>query len=48
LGSTKEDRNNDKDFLKPAPQSKETQTGIRPFGRITKNSVAKSMPKKGQ
>ena len=38
----------DEDAKKPSPQSKDTQTGIRAFGRITRNSLAKALPKKGE
>lgn len=44
LGSSEDD--GDVDFQKPAAQSEVIQTGIRAFGRITRNSLAKSLPKK--
>jgi hypothetical protein len=47
LGSD-EEVDNDEDFRKHAVQSKETQTVIRSFGRITRNSVVKSMAKESE
>lgn len=46
LGSDEEVDN--EDFRKHAVQSKETQTVIRSFGRITRNSVVKSMAKESE
>ena len=45
LGSDGEE---DADFLRAFPKSKDTQQGIRPYGRITRNSLAKSSPKKSE
>lgn len=43
-----EDDDGDEDFQKPASQSKDTQSGIRSFGRITRNSAAKLLSTKSK
>jgi len=48
LSSGEDNDGNGGDFQKPAAPSKDTQLGIRSFGRITRNSAAKLLAKKSE